>query len=357
MTLILHSKPWITDADLSAVKHLLISGMIGQGKKTLEFEYVLSNWVGVEESGIAVGSGSAAIVLALLAFGIGVRDEVILPTYLCPSVLEAVLTTRAKPVLCDVSSNWVVTAKNMADCITRKTKALIVPHMYGIFADIKSFRQFDIPIIEDCAQAIAYKSTNKINGDIATFSFHPTKCLTTGEGGMTISANPELVARMRSLRDGSKKADSSRLFSPMSDISASLGLSQLSRYDEALNRRRELGLKYKCALSNVIPDSLQYTTLKESIFFRFPLVVPGGLDLYQDLFLKRKICVRRGVDRLLHRLMKLPDDKFKTAVALYNTTVSLPIYPALSNTEHSYCMDSAVSIFSKHYASSIIFQK
>ncbi len=347
MNLIYHSKPWITDVDISYIVEVLNSGMIAQGEVTEEFEHALGNWIRAEQ-GIATGSGAAAIVLALSALDVGKGDEVILPTYVCPTVFEAVLTTGATPIFCDVGPGWVVTVENITECITRNTKALIVPHMYGIFADVESFRQFGIPIVEDCAQGIDYKGKREIGGDIAMFSFHPTKCLTTGEGGMAVSANPDLVAVMRSIRDGTNKADSGRFFSPMSDISASLGLSQLSRYHEALDRRKYLALKYKSALEKIVPNSLQYSALEKSMYFRFPIKINGGLDAYQDLFEEKNICVRRGVDKLLHRLCNLSDSNFPMSVELYNTTLSLPIYPALSDEEHVHCVKSAVEILSAH---------
>ena len=349
---ILHSKPWIVEADIEVVTGVLRTGMIAQGKNTQEFERTFGTWVGVEDGGVSVGSGAAALVLALSALGIGAGGDVILSTYLCPSVLEAILTTGATPVLCDVGPNWVVTAENMAKFITPNTKALIVAHMYGIFADVESFRQFGIPIIEDCAQAIDYKGKRKVSGDIAMFSFHPTKCFTTGEGGMAVSANSDLVAMMRSIRDGFRNPSSGRLFSPMSDISASLGRNQLSRYHDALDRRKDLALKYKSALEKALPGKLQYAPLGDSMFFRFPIKIPGGLGVYQDRFAQKNICVRRGVDSLLHRLMGSVDDNFKEAVRLFEMTVSLPIYPALTDEEHSCCVESAVEIFSTHLATS-----
>jgi perosamine synthetase len=344
-----HSRPWLTEADTAAVIGTLQSEMIAQGEQTRAFEHAMSRWVGVEEGGIAVGRGAAALVLALLALGVGVGDEVVLPTYVCPSVFEAVLTAGATPVLCDVGRGWVVTAENMAECLTRRTKALIVPHTYGIFAQVDSFRQFGIPIIEDCAQAIADNGQRKVAGDIAIFSFHPTKCLTTGEGGMAVSANSDLVAAMRIIRDGRQNAEQARLFSPLSDIAAALGLSQLARYSQALQRRQALALKYRSALEHVLPDSFgdeASAAYAQSMFYRFTISVAGGLEVYKDLFSQRHIVVRRGIDRLLHRCAGLPDRDFQMAVTLFSTTVSLPIYPALTDEEHAYCIKTAVEIFS-----------
>ena len=180
MTSIQHSKPWLTKADIEAVNKVIRSGMIGQGEKTSAFERTLSQLFGIDDGGVAVGSGAAALVMALSALGVKSGDEFILPTYVCSSVLEAVFTIEAIPVLCDVGDEWVVKSENMSDYINKRTKAIIVPHMYGVFADVSSFREFGVPIIEDCAQALDYKKRRKISGDIAMFSFHPTKCITTG---------------------------------------------------------------------------------------------------------------------------------------------------------------------------------
>ena len=352
MNQILHSKPWITDTDVLAVTEVLRSGMLAQGEITKKFERTFSSWIGAYD-GVATGRGAAALVLALSALAVGDGDEVVFPTYVCTSVLESVLKTGAPPVLCDVGPNWVVTSENMADCITSNTKALIVPHMYGIFADVHSFQKFGIPIIEDCAQAIDYKDSRKIIGDIAIFSFHPTKCLTTGEGGMAVSANPGLVDRMRSIRNGTMNTKMSPLFSPMSDIAASLGLSQLSRYHDVLDRRKEFADKYILAFSKIIPYSIQPNAYKKSMFFRFPIRIKGGLDFYEEPFVQKNICVRRGVDSLLHRLMNIPDEKFNMAVTLFQTTVLFPIYPAMTTEEHARCIGSATEIFLMHQNYSI----
>lgn len=347
MKLIPHSRPWLIDDDLIALERVLASQMLAQGEITRQFEDLMSQWFSLDCSGVAVGSGSAAIVLALLALGVNKEDEVILPSYVCKSVFEAILTTGATPILCDVSPNWTVTPENMINHISPRTKALIVPHLYGIFAEVQPFRKFGIPIIEDCAQAIDYQQKRCIIGDIAIFSFHPTKCLTTGEGGMAVSPNPELVRQMYSIRDGTISINSGRLFSPLSDISSSLGLSQLSRYKQSLDIRFDLGEKYRKELARVIPENIADGVLKNSTYFRFPLKIEGGLDKYKEQFIEKKICIRKGVDKLIHRLVGLPDNNFPVSVSLFDSTVSLPIYPSMNRSEHTYCIESAIEIFSK----------
>ena len=332
----MHSRPWLPQQCHEAIRAVLRSGMIGQGETTREFERRMSAWVGAAD-GVAVGSGSAAVFLALAALEAGDGSEVILPTYVCPSVMDAVLTAGATPVLCDVGRDWVVTADNIKDLVNAHTRAIIVPHMYGIFADVASVRALGIPVIEDSAQAVDAHGARRIAGDILVFSFHPTKCLTTGEGGMAVTARADLLEKMRVLRDGT--GNRPRLFSPLADTGAALGVAQLEIYPEGLERRRRIAAAYREALQAVAPQILPpEQSGTGTMYFRFPLRVPGGLDAFAAEFWNEGIVVRRGVDRLLHRLAGLPDRRFPVAIRLFETTLSLPIYPALSEKELSRCI-------------------
>ncbi len=341
--LIPHSKPWITPADIEAVAAVLGSNMIGQGALTRGLEQRLATWVDGHD-GVGVGSGSAALVLALNALEIGMGDEVILPTYVCPSVLEAVITVGAVPALCDVGDEWVITVESAARRLTPKTKAVIVPHMYGVFADIPAFRQLGIAVIEDCAQGLDRCGRRPLAADVAIFSFHPTKCLSSGEGGLAIAAESGLVMAMRELRDGIPSHIAKRLFSPLSDIAAGLALSQLNRYDDALDQRAQLAREYTVAIESKRPQCINQEAIKKSMFFRFPILLPGGIDVFASRFLDRGMLVRQGVDCLLHRLLGQPDVEFPNATRLFNTTVSLPIYPALTVAEKSRCVTHTLAI-------------
>jgi UDP-4-amino-4-deoxy-L-arabinose-oxoglutarate aminotransferase len=346
VTAILHSKPWLTEDDFRAVREVLCSGWLAQGENTAAFERALAEWVCVDNPGVGVGSGSAAIVLALKALGVTSSDEVILPTYVCESVLDAAVAVGAAPVLCDVGLEWVATVDEIEPRVTSRCKALIVPHMYGIFADVQSIRALGVPIVEDCAQALDDFRTRPVQGDIAIYSFHPTKCLTTGEGGMAVAGDQDLAAMMRELRDGRATWGGRYLFSPLSDVASALGLSQLSRYTQGLLMRQEFAGEYKKGLESYIRPYIPDLSRDRTMWFRFPLLVPGGLDGCGEAFASRGIYVRRGVNRLLHRLLGLPDERFPNAVRLFQQTVSLPIYPALSRQEHGRALDAAQEIFS-----------
>lgn len=337
--MILHSKPWITEEDKQAVLSVLSKGMLAQGSVTKEFESGMAQWSGAK-SGIAVSSGAGAIYLSLLALGIKTEDEVILPTYVCESVLQAVTATGAKGILCDVGINWVMEVAGVEKIINSKTKAIIVPHMYGIFADIASFRKFGAPVIEDCAQAVGDREIDKIKGDIAVFSFHPTKCFTSGEGGMMVTSNEELARKARNIRDGSEEEFSKRFLSPMSDLQAALGLSQLNRYPAFIKKRSEIAGKYMTDIAAIDQKILNYEAASSSMFFRFPIKINGGLEKYKPLFEEKGIHIRKGVDKLLHRLTGKNDAEFPVATELFNTTISVPIYPAMNEEEIKTCCDS-----------------
>jgi len=281
-----------------------------------------------------------------MALDITSGDEIILPTYVCKSVAEAIRSVGAVPVFCDVGEKWVMQLANAKTVATHRTKALIVPHMYGVFADVAAFRELDITVIEDCAQAVGDRAERSIAGDIGVFSFHPTKCLTTGEGGMAVSNDSRLNTRMREIRDGRNMEITPRFISPMPDTAAALGLSQLNRYSEALQRRRQMARIYTETIEQICPESLPSCSNANTMYFRFPLKLKGGLNSYEAAFAKRGIVARRGVDRLLHRLSGIADDRFATSVRHYDTTVSLPIYPALTSEELSRCVDAAKDLLS-----------
>jgi dTDP-4-amino-4,6-dideoxygalactose transaminase len=337
-----HSRPWISAADTDAVASVMRSDMIAQGATTATFEASLSRWLDLPHPGVAAGSGAAALHLALLAIGVGAGSDVVLPTYVCRSVLDVVLSTGARAVLADIGEEFVITPSNVAPLVSARTHALIVPHIYGIFADVAAFRAFGVPIIEDCAQALVRAESCRVTGDIGIFSFHPTKCLTTGEGGLAVALDPELNDRLRSARDGGRRTRA--VFAPLSNVAAALGLSQLARYDDALARRRGIAEQYRLAMGGAASSLLRRTPWDRTMHFRFPISYPGGFEAAEEPFARDGVVVRRGVDELIHRLVGRPDQAFPVATHLFDTTVSVPIYPALSEDEVLACA-RALTVF------------
>jgi dTDP-4-amino-4,6-dideoxygalactose transaminase len=329
-----HSRPWITHEDQRAVSAQLDSALVGEGAAVRRFEAAL----GAKLPGIAVASGTSAVHLALLALGAGPGDEVILPTYVCRSVGQAVYATGASVRLCDVGADWTVDRAAVAAVMSRRSRAVIVPHMYGLFADVAAIAALGLPVIEDRAQAIGHPLPPLLDGTLAVYSFHATKCITTGEGGMVVASTAQAAQRLRELRDGPCDSLQGRgVFVPMSDLAAALGLSQLERYGEAVQRRTAMAAAYERAVCARRADA--HTTYRAGAAecFRFVLRATGGVDAAQSCFANRGVIVRRGVDQLLHRLVGADDASFPNAVQAYATSVSIPCHASMTVTEHTQC--------------------
>lgn len=155
--MIQHNKPFFDQNDQQAVIKALQAGYVAQGNEVESFEKELASYVGCKHS-ILVNSGTTAIYLALYALGVGKDDEVVLPTYVCSALLNAIYMIGAKPSLVDVKDedfniNW-----NLVDeKLTSKTKAILVPHIHGMPSSIPGSKFQRIPIIEDCATALGSK--------------------------------------------------------------------------------------------------------------------------------------------------------------------------------------------------------
>ena len=334
-----HSRPWISDSDWQAVHSILASGMISQGKNTYKFEKEICNYLGVSHA-IAQSSGKAALILALRTLGIGHGDEVILPTYVCRSVLEAVFSVGAKPVLCDVNDTGVITALNVEPYFTSNTKAIIAVHIFGHPCNLEELKQMGVPVIEDACQAFGLNINGLMSGacgDIGILSFHATKCLTSGEGGMLVTQNKLWGKRARELVESSNIPSAGNV-APISDLQAALGLSQLGRYSDFLSRRNELRCQYTEEV-NRLGISIGVHA-QSNMLFRYTLRTDRLFETIQTKFYEHGISIRRGVDELLHRILGLDDSMFPMANRLYQQTISVPFYPSLSIDESTIITNS-----------------
>lgn len=277
--------------------------------------------------------------MAMKTLEIGPGDEVVIPTYVCGSLLSAVRFVGAIPVLCDSGRFWNAEAECIAAVATKRTKAVILPYLYGIpMPQISAIVALGFPVIEDIAQAFGTVNPDGRNagtcGRMCVCSFHATKCLTTGEGGMVLSDHSHDLEALRAL---------SAMF-PMSDLQASLGVSQLSEYQAFVSRRREIATSYITALAAIEDHCVPAHLRSGNIFFRFVLKVSQDFSAVASRFADLGITVRRGVDRLIHRSLGLDDGEFPVATNLYDQTLSLPIYPALRDDEVQRIARAALAI-------------
>lgn len=330
--LISHSKPSLSRKEADEVYKLIISGELAQGRKVEEFESEFEKFTGTKEA-IAVNSGTSALHLSLLALGIKEGDEVIIPAFVCSALLNAVKYCNATPVLTDINSeDFNMDVKDVKKKISKKTKAVILPHMFGLPADLDTFIELDIPLIEDCAHSVGAHYKNRLVGTFGTisiFSFYATKMITTGEGGMIVTNSRKIADKIRDLREyDNKDFFTIRYNYKMTDIQAAIGICQLSRLQAFIERRKEIARIYTAALMDSGLRLPGVSEGKEHIFFRYIVVTEKeGLDNIIKNAEKRGICLRKPVYKPLSFF--ITESSCPVTGKIYNKALSIPIYPSL----------------------------
>ena len=332
--MISHSKPTLDHEDYKSVMDVLKSGHLVQGEKVAGFEEDLSAFIGVK-NGVAVSSGTAALHLSLIALGVGEGDEVIIPSYVCSAVLNAVMYVNAVPIIADIDKHtFNIDPRDLKKKVTKRTKAVIVPHMFGLPAEVDEISSLGIPVIEDCAQSIGAKYKGRYTGSFgvcSVFSFYATKMLATGEGGMVLSDDERFIKVIRDLRDyDEKESYSVRYNYKMTDIHAAMGISQLKKLPSFIQKRKEIADFYNRTLEEipfpvpVVPEG------REHIYYRYVLLTQNT-SRFIDEMRKKKIECRKPVFKPLHGYLPLYGCPVTDEVAAQ--AVSIPIYPLLNDKE------------------------
>ena len=269
-------------------------------------------------------SGTHALYWLMKGLNFKPIDEVILPTYVCPSIYQAVISVGAKPVLCDTESYWHMSRQSVSKKITKRTKAIIVVNLFGISLDCAEFEFPGIIILNDLCQSFDNLTQPNINyGDAVFFSFGPTKYITAGLGGAFSLINKDIQFK--------NLLSDEFLGSPLSTFNLTLLQQQIKDYDFFLKRRKEIANSYTDQLSKSLTKNIPPQC---NAFYRYPLIQNfEEFELVQARFNEQFISVRRGVDQLIHRSLGMSDDLFPNAVKSFNHTLSIPIYPALTDKE------------------------
>ena len=366
----------INDKDIQNAVKTLKSVFLTTGKVVEDFEERFSDYLGVKQT-IGVNSGTAALHLSLLVWGIGQGDEVITTPLSFCATSNAILHTGAKPVFVDVEEETGnLNAEIVKASITKKTKALLPVHLYGQMCDMKRIRKianrYGLILIEDVAHAIEAKRDNIGPGhisDAACFSFYATKNITSGEGGAVSTNDSKKAELIRMLRlHGIDKSAIDRYTGlykhwdmpilgwkyNMDNIHASLLIGQLSRIDKLWSRRNELWKFYEEKLSNIkeikilktVPDS------KHARHLFTILVAPNKRDSIMRELQKRGIGVAvnyRPIHLLKYYRKTYGYEKgdFPVAESIGSSTISLPLYPSLKRSEVMYVIDALNSILKK----------
>ena len=263
-----------------------------EGPFVTRFESEFAAKVG-RKFGIAVANGTAALDIAFELLDLQPGDEVIIPAFTIISCVHQIMRRGAIPILIDCDpSTWNMDTALIESRISKRTRAILVVHIYGLPTNMDEIeritQQHGLFLIEDAAEAHGLLFDGRpcgSFGDVSTFSFYPNKLITTGEGGMLVTNNPELSNSAKSLRN--------LCFSQpryvheqlgwnyrMTNIQAAIGVAQLERWDEFLNRKRAMGAKYNSLLSDIDQIQLPLSSTKhaENVYWVYGIVMRNGID-------------------------------------------------------------------------------
>jgi len=265
------------------------------------FEQTFHNYIGTEYS-IALPSCTSALHLSLLAMGIGPGDEVIIPDCTWIATAAPISYVGATPVFADIDKNtWCLSEESLQECITSHTKAVIPVDLYGGMPDYRAISEIahdhDMVVIEDAAEAIGSEYNGKKAGSFGLtgcFSFHGSKTLTTGEGGMLVTEDKAVYDRAQFLRDHGRIPGDVSFRNrevgykyKMSSMQAALGLAQLERVNELVDRKREIFGWYREELGNIqgIQLNAELTGVKNS-YWMSSVVFDPSLQCPKEKILK-----------------------------------------------------------------------
>lgn len=353
--LIPYGRQWIDDSDIKAVIKILRSGWITQGPTIESFENKIAQKVGAKYA-TAVSNGTAALHAACFAAGIGPGDEVIVPTLTFTASANCVLFCGGTPVLCDIDPATLTIDLNEAERkITKKTKAIIAVDFAGHPVDwdqLKTItKNHKLILIDDAAHALGAKYKGRLIGsqaDLTTFSFHPVKAITTGEGGIIVTDNKEYADKMKLFRNHgiAKPTNHPAWYQEMveigynyriTDIQTALGLSQLKKLDKFLRRRRDIALQYIKAFQKIgeiiLPPQQKWA---EHAWHIFPIQFKS-LDrniVYNKLLKSGIKCQVHYLPIHLHpyyqKKFGLSKGDFPNAEKYFSRCLTIPLFPAMN---------------------------
>ena len=359
------ARPWIGEEESRAAEEIVRSGWLIQGPRVAAFEERFAARIGAKH-GIAVNSGSSALLVAMGALGIGRGDEVLCPDMSFVSTASAALFLGAKPTFADIEMTYYgMDPAQLERWITPRTRAIVPVHYAGHSAEMAGILEIaerhGIPVLEDAAEShLARYAGGRFTGTlgrISIFSFTPSKPMTVGEGGMIVTDDEALADKCRRFRNfGDRdKFDWAELgFNfRMPEMMGGIGLAQMDRLDEAIRLRREIGARYTAALRGrtelVLPRERTPEDANYQLYsFRIVGESRGGASLrdrVRDGMAKRGVGTRLYYPAFHHQGVfaecgPFHDEDFPNALEFERTALSLPIFPGLTGEEQDYVISS-----------------
>lgn len=378
------SLPELDDDEINEVVDTLKSGWVTTGPKTKKFEQDFSNYLGWDVESIAVNSATSGLHLALEAVGVKAGDEVIVPTYTFTATAEVVRYLGANPVFVDSDPDtFCIDASLLEQAITERTKAIIPVHFAGMASDMDAIisiaRRHNLKVIEDAAHAFPCKYKGRLIGtldsDATVFSFYANKTMTTGEGGMLVSKNSDIIKRAKVMRlhgiskdafdryQSKKPAWFYEVIEPgfkynMPDICAAIGIHQLKKIDQFQFRREQLASVYDAELKSlplILPPRDSVITGNQHAWHLYPIRLIQQSVIDRDDFIaemsKRNIgCSVHFIPLHRHPVWRdtyqLNNDMFPVADRQFLSEVSIPLFTKMTDEEQSYIIEQIREVLS-----------
>jgi perosamine synthetase len=341
--------PWITQKEIDYVTNAVTNAWYGNANMYHErFEKAFAEYVGVKFA-MALPTCTSAIHLSLLALGVKEGDEVVVPDATWIASSAPISYVGATPVFADIDPlTWCISPESFEACITPKTKAVIPVDLYGGMADMDAIlgiaRRQNIAVVEDAAEALGAEYKGKRAGrfgDTGVFSFHGSKTVTTGEGGMLVTDRADLFDRIQVLRDHGRQPGDRMFWNTevaykykMSSMQAALGLAQLERIGELIQRKREQFEWYKQELAGIDGITLNAEPAGSlNAYWMVTIVLDPKLGLNKTQLMERLSL--RGIDTrpFFHPLSSIPayEDLEQAHVARQRNKVVYGISPYAIN--------------------------
>jgi dTDP-4-amino-4,6-dideoxygalactose transaminase len=368
----------IAQEDIDAIVQVLQGGWLTAGPRVREFETAFARYTGANHA-VALGSCTAALHLSLAAIGLREGDEVILPTMTFAASGEVILYFNARPVLVDCEQDsFQIDPKEIEKKITSRTRAILPVHFAGAPCDMDSIleiaRKHGLKVIEDAAHALPTYYHGKMVGsigDITCFSFYATKTITTGEGGMITTENPEYAEKIRMLSLHGISKDAWKRYSAqgswrydilevgykynLTDLQAALGLTQLAKCGSMLSKRALIAQFYDHALQSL--DAFEVLPLPPGIGHAWHLYIlqvnHSALRIDRDQVIEQ--LKLRGIGtsvhfiplhlhRLYQQALGYRSGQFPNAEERFARAISLPIYAAMTDGDATRVVEALTDI-------------
>jgi perosamine synthetase len=367
-------RPWLGDEEWTATRDVIHSGWVSQGPKVQEFEKTIASFLGVKYA-VAVNACTSAIHLAFKISGVKYGDEVIVADTTCMANVNAIVMAGATPIFVDIDANtFNINPDLIASKIGPKTKAILNIDQIGLANDLDKIasvaKKHGIALIDDAATALGGKYKGKYLGSCGiptTFSFHPRKIITTGEGGMLVTDDEKMAEQARVLRaTGASVSDLDRHHAKgvilqkyydsgynyrLTDIQAAIGIVQMGKINEILKQRREQAEKYNHHFGNLEELQIPYVPVyAQPAWSSYCLKITSKAKVTVEEILKhmasKNISCRYGIQPLHQEPYfdgkGFRDEDFPVSCEVAKNSFFIPIFPGLKESEQDYIIESLI---------------